>query len=110
MTRKLPTITRRAAEAITQIVEKYPPPDTENDYLPVIGWMVESSQPGFVAGPCLALELKSKVPDEFILRAHDISVAFYLPEAKLKANEDAVLDFIEGRFVFVSKSIARFLD
>ena len=110
MSKKLPTITRRAAEAIIQIVEKYSPADKKNHYLPIIGWMVESNQPGFVVGPCLALELESKVPDEFILRAHNISVGFNIPEAKLKANEDAVLDFMEGRFVFVPKAITRFID
>ena len=56
------------------------------------------------------MEDETKMPDEFVLRAHDILIGFNMPEAKLTAHEDSVLDFLDDRFLFVSKEIAKFLD
>ena len=78
--------------------------------MPIICWMVESNQLGFVPGPCLALEVEGKVPGEFIVESHGLKVGFNLPEAKLTENQDCALDFLGDRFVFIPKGIGKFLD
>lgn len=103
-----PEISRRAARAISLLVKKHAPTDAA--YMPLICWASDSTEPTFVPGPCLALEVASKIPAELVVEVHGIKVVFHMPEAILANYRSSVLDYIEDRFLFVSKGVAEFFD
>jgi hypothetical protein len=107
---RVPGITKRAAKAISLLMEKHAPRDTDVVYMSMICWVSDSTAPGFIPGPCLALEDVNKVPTELVVKVHGIKIVFNISPEILAPYQDSILDFMDDRFLFVSKGIAEFLD
>jgi hypothetical protein len=105
----LPGITERAARAIELLVQEYTAYETEEVCMPVVGWLDDLSVTGFIPGPCLALHFAEKMPPELIVEEHGLRVGFVIPKAILAGYESSLLDFVDDRFLFIPKSVAKFL-
>jgi len=58
----------------------------------------------------LALEDVNKVPTELVAKVHGIKIVFNIPAEILATYQDSFLDFMDDRFLFISKGIAEFFD
>jgi hypothetical protein len=106
---KFPGITKRAAYAIQHLMSTLPEEMKKANYLPAIGWEVGFGEPGFVPRPGLGGMERDRVPPEYVIHAWGVDFMFSFSEATLQKFENSVLDFIDGRFIFVDKIAAQFM-
>jgi len=78
--------------------------------LPFICWMVDSSEIGFVPGPCIAIDREATVSPDVIGEAFGVRFVFNLSEDVLKKHQDCVLDYFGDRFIFLKKTMMPFLN
>ena len=97
----LPTITPRAAKAITKLLARVPDKFRDQQVLPVITWLTEGTRKDFVPGPEIGLNYRRDVPARYIVQVHGIEVAIGLPEALLEQYSGYELDYLGKRFIFV---------
>jgi hypothetical protein len=109
MATRLPGLTRRAAQAITRLMDTLPEHMKEG-YLPVVTWISESPDSNFVPGPHIGGIKREDVPQEYILESHGVWFAYNIDPAILSRYESSALDFLEGQFIFIDKSIRAFVE
>jgi hypothetical protein len=105
VTIKLPRVTLRAAQAVSRLMEKHGKELPRQEYVPLIGWVSDSTEPDFVPGPCLAVDRLENIPSELVVEPFGVKPGFILPEEKRLMYENSQLDYIDGDF-FVSNEKA----
>lgn len=106
---KLPEITERAAEAIRSIIKKTPEYIDLEEYLPSINWELGTKESGFAPGPFIGLHEKNRVPREYVSDSQGLKIAYNLPPEIMTKYDECVLDYVEGRFLFVERNMTPFL-
>jgi hypothetical protein len=105
----LPGITRRAVDAINRLWATLES-DKRTDYIPSVSLTFNTRSDELPFIPCIGGHLLASVPAEYIVEAHGLKVAFNLNDETRPKYQDYVLDFIEGQFIFLEKSAAKFID
>ena len=109
--RILPSITKRAAQEISRMVDTLLPERLKrDDYIPVVMWMFDSTEAGFVPGPEIGAHKRSTIPSQYVVEAFGIRVGFSLPDFLLKKYQNCTLDFMGGRFLFIDETMRALLE
>lgn len=103
MKTELPGFTARAALAISKLLLRIPDNLAGKDLVPGVSWIHESNSADFETGPAIGLNLREDVPAAYIVKAHGIELAIFLPQHILDQFGDHNLDYCNNKFVYVPK-------
>lgn len=105
----LPGITRRAVDAIKHLWSTLEVDKERGDYIPSVSLTFNTRSDELRLIPCIGGHLLASVPAEYIVEAYGLKVAFSLPDETRPKFQNCVLDFIDGEFVFLESSVAKFV-
>jgi hypothetical protein len=107
---KLPGVSKRAAAMIRQLMSEFYEMD-QGEHMPSIVWAIDLvDDEEEVAAPAVGVSKIGDIPNEYIVEAHGLTLAFLLPVEIEEKFKDSILDFVHGNFVFVHPGVATWLD